>query len=248
MIPDTEKVRKLRLSRGWSQEELAVVASTTTRTVQRLESGKSTSLETLKAIASAFEIDFHDLLVVPVIDPLSAERKQIEAQFERRERERVLHQEITSRLVEYWNSKTPGFKLNHEGHRSLEKWRREFSDGEIMEAMDIAELQYLEFDRHGQCIAESVEHAFEKVPAICFVGREGPEERDIYYIRGILRKRIPGYFDDARAIQWLRNARGTGVGIPDLKILAAGVYNWTQFRHLPYGVRRRIALKSSDFG
>jgi transcriptional regulator with XRE-family HTH domain len=230
MIPDAEKLRKLRLARGWSQEQLAAIASTTTRTVQRLESGRSALLETLKAVASVLEVDFHDLLVVPEIDPLAAERKQIEAEFARRERERALRQEITSRLVEYWNSKTPGFELNHEGHRSLEKWRRDFSDDEIMEAMDIAELQYLEFDYRGQCTKESAEHAFGKVPGICFVSRERPEERDIYYIRGMLRKRVPGYFDETRALQWLRNAHRAGVAISDLKMLAASIYNWTQFR------------------
>lgn len=58
MIPNAEKIRKLRLQRGWTQEQLATVAGTTTRTVQRMESGKLSSLETLKAVASAFDLDF----------------------------------------------------------------------------------------------------------------------------------------------------------------------------------------------
>jgi hypothetical protein len=66
-----------------------------------------------------------------------------------------------------------------------------------MDAMDIAELQYLEFDSRHQCTTDSAENAFGKVPAICYVNREAPQERDIYYIRGILRKRVSGYFDEA---------------------------------------------------
>lgn len=156
--------------------------------------------------------------------------EKVEEQLTRHERERALRKEIAARLLEYWNSKTPGFELNEEGHRSLEKWRQDFSDEEIMRAMDTAELQYVEFDDQGECTRESVEHAFGKIPGICFVNREGPEERDIYYIRGILRNRIPGYFDSVRALQWLRDGRRAGVSIRDLKALASSVHNWTELR------------------
>jgi len=38
--PDVEKVRELRLARGWSQEQLAKVAGLSPRTIQRLEAGE----------------------------------------------------------------------------------------------------------------------------------------------------------------------------------------------------------------
>ena len=51
-------VRKLRLRRGWSQDQLAEFTGVTVRTIQRLERGGKPSLETAKALAAVFEVDF----------------------------------------------------------------------------------------------------------------------------------------------------------------------------------------------
>ncbi len=40
-------VQKLRLQRGWSQEQLATVSGLSVRTIPRIERGQSASLETL---------------------------------------------------------------------------------------------------------------------------------------------------------------------------------------------------------
>lgn len=49
-------VRKLRLQKGWSQDQLAELAGVSTRTIQRIERGYSPGLETSKALASVFEV------------------------------------------------------------------------------------------------------------------------------------------------------------------------------------------------
>lgn len=54
-------VRVEREKRAWSQEHLAAVAGLGVRTVQRLESANSASLESIKAIASAFEMSIAEL-------------------------------------------------------------------------------------------------------------------------------------------------------------------------------------------
>ena len=54
-------VRKLRLEKGWSQEQLAEISSLSVRTIQRIERGQKPSLETLKSLAAAFEINVSDL-------------------------------------------------------------------------------------------------------------------------------------------------------------------------------------------
>jgi len=51
-------VQKLRLQRGWSQEQLAELSGLSVRTIQRLERGQTGSLESLKALAAVFDIDF----------------------------------------------------------------------------------------------------------------------------------------------------------------------------------------------
>jgi len=55
-------VQKLRLQHGWSQQQLAELSDLSVRTVQRIEQGKDAGTESLKSLASVFEIDFSTLL------------------------------------------------------------------------------------------------------------------------------------------------------------------------------------------
>jgi transcriptional regulator with XRE-family HTH domain len=59
-------IQKLRLQRGWSQEQLAEVSGLSARTIQRIEKGQSASLETLKALAAAFEVEVSTLQESPM--------------------------------------------------------------------------------------------------------------------------------------------------------------------------------------
>ncbi len=55
------QIQKLRLKRGWSQQQLAELSGLSVRTIQRIEGGQAASTETLKSLASVFEIDFSEL-------------------------------------------------------------------------------------------------------------------------------------------------------------------------------------------
>jgi transcriptional regulator with XRE-family HTH domain len=54
-------IQKLRLQRGWSQQQLADLSGLSVRTVQRIEQGQVASTESLKSLAAVFEIDFSTL-------------------------------------------------------------------------------------------------------------------------------------------------------------------------------------------
>src|SRR3954468_24938712 len=58
---NAQLVITLRTRRSWSQEELATAAGLNLRTVQRIESGGVASLQSRKALASAFDVDVHEL-------------------------------------------------------------------------------------------------------------------------------------------------------------------------------------------
>ena len=51
-------IHKLRLQRGWSQEQLAELSGLSVRTIQRIERGQSASVESLKCLAAVFGVDF----------------------------------------------------------------------------------------------------------------------------------------------------------------------------------------------
>jgi transcriptional regulator with XRE-family HTH domain len=50
-------LKELRISRHFSQEQLAQISGLNVRTIQRIESGKNASLESLKCLAAALDVD-----------------------------------------------------------------------------------------------------------------------------------------------------------------------------------------------
>ena len=71
-------IRKLRLQKGWSQDQLSQLSGLSVRTIQRIERGQTPSLESLKSLAAVFEIDLTDLQEEPVMntDTSISEREQ----------------------------------------------------------------------------------------------------------------------------------------------------------------------------
>lgn len=51
-------IKKLRNKNDWSQEQLAEYSGLNVRTIQRVEGGSKASIETLKCLASVFEVDY----------------------------------------------------------------------------------------------------------------------------------------------------------------------------------------------
>ena len=61
MRVNAKLIIKRRKERSWSQEELAVASGLNLRTIQRIESNASASLESKKAVAAALDIETRDL-------------------------------------------------------------------------------------------------------------------------------------------------------------------------------------------
>ncbi|MEL7001231.1 MAG: helix-turn-helix domain-containing protein [Bacteroidota bacterium] len=53
-------IKKMRLERHWSQEQLAEMSGLSIRTIQRIENGENAGLESLKSLASVFETNIKD--------------------------------------------------------------------------------------------------------------------------------------------------------------------------------------------
>lgn len=60
-MTQSNQIKTLRLARAWSQEQLAEISSLSVRTIQRVENGEQPSLETLSALAAAFEVSVSTL-------------------------------------------------------------------------------------------------------------------------------------------------------------------------------------------
>ena len=63
MNPDTinlRDIKKMRLERHWSQDQLAEMSGLSIRTIQRIENGENAGLESLKSLGAVFEINIAD--------------------------------------------------------------------------------------------------------------------------------------------------------------------------------------------
>lgn len=59
---NSERVRKARIERGWTQQQLAEIADLSLRTVQRVENQSAASNETISSLCAVLELDRQDLL------------------------------------------------------------------------------------------------------------------------------------------------------------------------------------------
>lgn len=68
---DSKLIRKLRLANNWSQEQLSEASGLSLRTIQRLENGDNASIESLRALATVFEIDHNELILSEADSPMT---------------------------------------------------------------------------------------------------------------------------------------------------------------------------------
>ena len=235
MVPKGDRIRQLRKARGWTQAELAGACAANNRTIQRAESCKSDSLETITAIASALEVDLSEILLPECPPPAERHdvRREIEEHVLARAQRDQENDENCDLVATYWERIVPGCTLSGSQRADLHKWLSQFAVKEILVSMDICESQYVDFEENGVCTKDSADLGFSKIPAVCHVTRRSqadPIMRDLYIIRGIAQNRIPGYFNKPHALRLLKAAYDAGVTIQTLRATATTVSNWSQFR------------------
>ena len=69
-------VKRLRIEKGWSQEHLSKITGISVRTIQRVENGHSSSLETRNALAAVFEFDSSTMASGQTLDKESQKWKK----------------------------------------------------------------------------------------------------------------------------------------------------------------------------
>jgi transcriptional regulator with XRE-family HTH domain len=233
LVAHGDRIRSLRIARGWTQYDLAGACDTATRTIQRAESGRGVSIETLRAIAGALSVDFSEL-VAPATAKPDSEAKLAEARgiIKRCSEERQQREELVTTLAGYWESLTSGDPLSEGDRKKLARWSATFSPTEIVSGMETCEEQYAYYSSDGSCTLDSAEHAFRMIPRVCRVNRRAelkPEERELYLARGFARNRIPD-FDDVEGMRLLRNAYAAGVSIDSLRGLIVTSRDWEGFQ------------------
>lgn len=165
------------------------------------------------------------------LEELNERREQLEAMMSWREGLRDLDQELLTSVENIWNEVVHPFTANETGRAGLRKLLRKFGFETLVSAIDKAADQYLEYRDDGPTL-ESAELAFKKLGGVAYF-IENPDEkdsdRDLFYIRGILRNRLT-YVNEKMCIKILRDARDLGMDVESAKEVAKFVTSWTEFR------------------
>jgi len=64
-------LKKLRTAKNWSQEQLSEASGLSLRTIQRLENGGNASIESVRALTAAFEVDSNELILIENDEPMT---------------------------------------------------------------------------------------------------------------------------------------------------------------------------------
>ena len=78
---DAALIIKFRMLKGWTQEQLSLASGLSKRTIQRVENESTASIETQKALAATFDIDFSSLTLEEVTAMKKYEYKTVELPF-----------------------------------------------------------------------------------------------------------------------------------------------------------------------
>jgi hypothetical protein len=153
-------------------------------------------------------------------------------------REQERRQVQIEELASVWHRLAPGLVVNKTGLRSIGRLLSTFSPEEILYGMEQAADSYLVQADDESVTPESWEIAFGKIGGICRVQRESkgnPELRELYYIRGIIKKRL-SYVDQVLALQLLRDSYAAGADTETLRGIAYQASSWTRWREDMYAL------------
>lgn len=167
-------------------------------------------------------------------------RTQIEALQERREQLEMLlawrdgmsdiDEIAVKSMVDHWQKLAPGWTVSDSGIQSIRKWWSSWSLNDILTAMDAAATAYIEIVE-GKATSDSWSLAFSKIPGCCRVNeldKSDPNIKELYYVRGICRKRLEGrYFNNADCLWRIKQAVANGASIAAIKSIACCCRSWS---------------------
>lgn len=129
------------------------------------------------------------------LDILQKKREQLSEMFAWK-KELLKLEELTIReLSSYWHSLT-NYYLTDYGMNSMKPVVSIYGIDEVMESMKIAARQYYKPDSDD--VQPTAEHAIKMVPKIAKsrkINKDKPYMSELYYIRGIAKKRLSGLID-----------------------------------------------------
>jgi hypothetical protein len=171
------------------------------------------------------------------------QRSQLEDLQDRQEQLRMLidwqrslvdtESHLVDEAASFWCDIAGWHAITEDGKADLRKFLRQHSTEEVFDAMRKA-TGYFRYDEDGNPTSESSEHGFSKIGGIIRVSlaeKERPWMKDMYYTRGIVRKRLEGgWYSNHEARQLLEKAYEAGVPTTESRDVAFAARGWRSWK------------------
>ena len=159
-----------------------------------------------------------------MLEDLEERRQQLQMMIQWREQLSNFDEEQALALAKIINEKLKPVYVTETGMITIGKWLNKFKFEELVKVIDEMVVP------RGKDNSVDGAEFMVKVPRIAAVNRKPEAERELLYIRGILRKRL-SYIDERKALMWLHSAVHVGYCTDELKHFATVVRNWTEFKN-----------------
>lgn len=162
------------------------------------------------------------------LEELNERREQLESMLQWREGLKVIDDRAIDAVCDVWHEATcERSSINDSGRKTVKTLLKNFGLNTVLDAVDTAIERYAKYD-DGVITDESAGIAFNKIGGIARMNSMPDDERQLYYIRGIVRNRV--YCNDDVCIKLLRDARSLGCDVDYIQEYSKTTHSWTAFR------------------
>lgn len=161
------------------------------------------------------------------LQELNEKREQLEMMLQWRESLANLDQDLVMVITKKVNELIEPHEVNVNGEKTIKSWLKKFSLEEILNAIDSAFESVFGFGKD-KSHEEKSNDFFNLIPKICSVNRMPEIDRELCYIRGILKNRM--YVNFGYVMQLMKKATSLGFDVEELKEFAKTARNWTTFK------------------
>jgi hypothetical protein len=165
------------------------------------------------------------------LDALQERREQLEMLMEWQASLADLDQHVLDSVVAFCEERVKRQNiLTASGREYIAKLIKKYGVEDVLKGVSESANRHLEVTNSGQFTDESVTTYYERIGAFCEVNRrskDNPVLKQLFYIRGILRKRLEGrYYDHLRVMELLEAAESWGVSIETLTAVTKQAVSW----------------------
>lgn len=171
---------------------------------------------------------------------LQKQRAQLEELNERREQLEMMMEwrsgmkEITEMQVEQalaaWRAVAIGWGLNDKGLKTLREHIKRLGLEAVLDGIEVVGEKYIQIDElTGNATQESVDRGYSKLGGIIAMANQPEAQRQLHYIKGILRNRLNYVPYDV--MTHLQSALDAGCSLDAMKAEAKVTGSWTRFQN-----------------